>query len=164
MKRLHLVFVSLILGISASVADTAKLESITRAQASLPLAQVSSVVVLGENKQSDKTYRLVVVDGGQSTDVSPRYYFYLTYFHASESNNSQTAFYLGTFDGLISAKKLEAGVYEITAWELSPETGERKKVKATYNVHQVALDEKKLSASWEEMSDPYFHSSITVSW
>lgn len=163
MNSIVLVTLTLLLTSTLSQAQSTKVKSLSESEAKIPIARTSSVVVLGQNSQTDKTYRLVVVDNGQSTDVSPRFSFFLTYFHGGESNNSQTAFYLGSFSGLIATERAAPGVYAVTVSEMSPQTGETEKVTLTLDVHQVALDEKRLSASWEEMSDPYFQSSINVS-
>src|SRR5262245_20463665 len=69
--------------------------SVPEESANIDVFRVAQSIVLGQNAETDKTVRAVVLDNGSSTDVSPRYHLYITYMHAAELNNTSTAFDLG---------------------------------------------------------------------
>lgn len=161
MKNAIIAAATLLLGSTVLTAKEYKVRSLAEKKAIALTSSVSKVVVLGQNKVTDKTYRLLLIDHGQSTDVSPRYEVQLTYFHGDEGNNTQTAFSLGRFFELVSTKRVAAGIYEISVKEVS-ERGELRNVTLKANVHQVARDDNKLRESLEFLDDRYFQSTITV--
>lgn len=162
MKHALLISLTLLFWTVILPAKEYKVKSLEEKKAKVLSSSVIKVETLGENKKTDKTFRLLVVDGGQSTDVSPRYEVQVTYFHGSEGNNTQTAFSLGWFYGFVSTKRISAGIYEVTVKDLSEEKG-MQNVTLKINTHQVAVDDAKLRESLEFLDDPYFRSSISVS-
>jgi hypothetical protein len=157
----HIVASVILSGLFAvsALASTQRIQSLKEKEANFDVSRVASSTVLGENKEKDIKVRLVALDLGLSTDVSPRYALYLTFFHASDSMNSRTAFYLGEVFDVVSTSRKSAGIYQISARVPSEETT-IKAATLTVDTNEVWADDARLG--FEEFSDPYFTSEITL--
>ncbi|HAR44556.1 MAG TPA: hypothetical protein DCS07_18305 [Bdellovibrionales bacterium] len=150
-----------VLTLFAFTADAAPLviPSLSQTEAKIDIARVMDSTVLGQNESKDIKVRLITVDNGKSTDVSPRYRLLLTYFHAGETNNVQTAFELGSFYEVLKTSRVGPGIYRVNVKQWT-DSGKFEKVSLTINTTQVFIDDNKLMP--EEFQDPYFSSSISV--
>ncbi len=66
-----------------------------------------------EKDGTDLRVGLVVIDLGGSTDVSPKAQAYLTMFNEAEMKNATSLHLLTHLNELVSAKRTEAGIYEV---------------------------------------------------
>ncbi len=80
----------------------------------IDLSAVQQQQTFVETERDGVTVRvgMVVIDYGGSTDVSPKAGLFLTMFGESEMKGSSSVHYLGPLNELISAKRVEAGIYE----------------------------------------------------
>lgn len=152
---------TLMLFISANVFASSKtVSSLAEENAKIDVSRVAQTVVLGTNTQKDINVRLVSMELGQSTDVSARYNVMLTFFHAAEMNNTRTAFEIGAFLKVPTAKRISSGVYEIKGQVMNEETSQIENKTLVVNVSQVFIDDRNLKL--EEFEDTYFSSTLTV--
>jgi len=158
---LHAAAIVLVLAFSNVDASalTREIVSLPKESARIDVYRVADSIILGENKQKDITVRLVSAYLGKSSDMSPRYMLYITYFHGGEINNSKTAFELGPIWELRSTQKLDKGIYKIQVVKLGKHANPEEASWIVDTV-QVFTDDRVLKK--EEFDDPYFSSKIKV--
>jgi len=157
--KLQILYVTLFLLLMSFVSHAKTIHSLPEQNSKVDVFRVRKTVVLGKNLNKDITINAVEIYLGQSTDVSPKYRLYLTYFNGGEMNNTKTAFDLGYFLKLKSYERLKPGMYQISATRLS-DKGFPQDVLITIDTSQVFVDDRNLHLS--DFEDPYFLSTIQV--
>lgn len=137
-----------------------KIPSVSEKNAMLPAYQVVKVINLAKSKNKDLYIRLIILDNGLSTDHSPRYQLFLSYFHANESHNSYSLFNLGYIEKLDSYKRLRAGVYQVYIRPFNSANPEMQPKMITIDTLPVFLADKTIKK--EELNDYYLNSFINV--
>lgn len=104
---------TLILALSAFISFQALAGTISSSKKSINVARIDKVVTLVE--KADIKVNVVVEDLGGSTDVSPTQNLYFTLYSKGEMFSTDATFDLGPIFSLVSAKRVDGGVYEIKA-------------------------------------------------
>lgn len=112
-----------------------------------------------------KKLSLIVKDTGRSTDFSPRFTVYLGYGSFAEAGNLTASFEL-TKDVIkvISANRLEAGIYELLTSEIreSDEGSMRLNVRYQIDARKMFADEQALRKVCNVFCDKELSTAITV--
>lgn len=111
MKNLIVLIVVALTSITASAA------SINPTNVKLSPDSISDLIHLAKSERDGvfKNVSLVITDNGMSTDVSPRHEVYLTYTSFAEMGNLSATYLIDELVfGEITAKRISAGVYEVT--------------------------------------------------
>ncbi len=85
---------------------------IQSSDAKVPVARVAKIINLVDKPHIQ--VNLVVEDLGGTTDVSPTRRVFFTLYAKGEMFSTDAAFDLGPHFGLVSAKRVSGGVYEVT--------------------------------------------------
>lgn len=135
-------------------------KSLDEAEAQIGIYAVRESLLLDEIEDDDIQVRILHVYLGQSSDLSPRFRLYLTFFHGGEVNNTKTAFDLGKYLNVRNVERQSFGRYIVQGTRLDPKTSNLEDVTLAINATQVFKDDSELDA--REFSDPYFESYIEI--
>jgi hypothetical protein len=100
---------------SQSFATTTSVSEVNPINYTVDAAGVEKVVTVGVgvNDQTEYRHKIIVVDHGLSTDLSPRYGIYYAYQMVSEMANPSVMYNIGNVMDYSSIKRESAGVYSI---------------------------------------------------
>ncbi|WP_413574714.1 hypothetical protein ACLVWU_10835 [Bdellovibrio sp. HCB290] len=106
---------------------------------------------------------IVTTDNGMSTDVSPRHSIYLTYNSFAEMGNLSAA-YLITDEALsdVQAKRIEAGIYEVSYMAYREEKGMVMVTKTINAIEAFIADKDQREACGIDFCDGDIKASIDV--
>jgi hypothetical protein len=162
-----LISIALIIFSVTTFAASKKVESSANSDAYVAVARVVQLTNLVDKKAGEGgsltnlLVNVVVVDMGGSTDVSPTQRVYLTMYSKGEMFSTDAAFEIADIFNFKSAKRIEAGVYEIVVTQPNASGSEEVTYivdakEATVNIQAVQCDDFDCDASTD------FAASVTV--
>jgi hypothetical protein len=150
----------MLLGLNSFAGDKSIIRSMKESEAHIDVSRVVDSIYLGGNSQKGITVRLISTHLGLSSGIDDRRNLYVSFFHASELNNTRTAFDLGKVISLDGTRKIANGIYEINITVFEGNGLEQRKIKIDTN--RVWADDRSLKLT-DEMGDVFFKSEITIS-
>lgn len=134
---------------ATSFAETKKITPIDHL---IDIAGVEKAVTVGvsKSKYPEHFHKIIVVDHGLGTDVSPRYGVYYAYKMVSEMANPSVVYFLGNAFGYGDIRRESAGVYSIDIETLDYDNFETIKKTLTVKVGSIQQEVAKQVGDFED--------------